>query len=143
MVCYGSGLRGGAGEGLESALRISIRQAHDGAGDAAAEELPIKGLANGLAGASSQREPMAMSAPAAMAAKRPCASSMGAGEIGVSEHRPPLEGVEDAVAHTVALAVVAGLARLGVGFGKGTDDFGGLSVAEPSSTAMTSALQPR
>src|ERR1700691_6165736 len=45
-------LRGGAGEGLESALRVGVRQTHYCVGDqveTAAEELAVKRLANGLA----------------------------------------------------------------------------------------------
>jgi hypothetical protein len=59
-------------------LGVGEWQAHDETGDgveATAEELAIEGLALGLA---VFLEPMAMSAPCLMAAKRRSASSMGA-----------------------------------------------------------------
>ena len=126
------GLRGGAGEGLEAALRVSVGQAHDGAGDAveaAAEKLPVKRLADGLAGALEPAGADGDVCAGGDGGEEAFGFFNGRGEIGVGEHDHFAEGVENAVAHTVALAVVAGILEepdLGVVFCEGADDFGGL-----------------
>ncbi len=126
------GLRGGAGEGLEAALRVSVGKAHDGAGDAvetAAEKLPIERLANGLAGALEPAGTDGDVGAGGDGGEETVGLLNGRGEIGVGEHDHFTERVKNAVAHAVALAVIAGILEqpdLGVGFGEGADDFGGL-----------------
>ena len=70
-----------------------------------------------------------MSAPAAIAANKPSASSMGADRSASVNMYHLAEGVENAIAHAVALASVAGILQQphlrGVG-GKGADHLGGL-----------------
>jgi len=106
------GLRGGAGEGFEAALRVSVRQAHDGAGDGvetSAEELTVERLANGLARA---LEPAGTDGDVGSrgdGGDEAVGFLDGRGEIGVSEHDHFSKGVENAVADAVTLSMIAGI----------------------------------
>src|SRR5580692_6896090 len=98
-------LRGGAGEGFEAALRVGVGQTHDEAGDAveaAAEELAVEGLADGLAGALEPAGADGDVCAGGDGGEEAVGFLNGRGEIGVGEHDHFAEGVEDAVAHAVA-----------------------------------------
>ena len=78
---------------------------------------------------SSQREPMAMSAPVGDGGEEAVGFLNGRGEIGVSEHDDFSEGVEKAVADAVTLSTIAGIlehADFRVFSGKVVYDGGGL-----------------
>ena len=126
------GLRGGAGEGFKAALRVGVRQAHDGAGDGvetSAEELAVERLANGLARALKPAGADGDVGAGGDGGKEAVGFFDGRGEIGVSEHDDFAEGVENAVAHAVTLSMIAGVlehADFRVFGGKGAYDLGGL-----------------
>ncbi len=97
--------------------------------EAAAEKLPVKRLANGLARALQPAGADGDVGAGGDGGKQALGLLDGRGEIGVGEHHHFAEGVENAVAHAVALAAVAGILEQpdlgGVG-GKGADHLGGL-----------------
>ena len=95
---------------------------------------------------SSQREPMAMSAPAGDGGEEAVGFLDGRGKIGVGEHDHFSEGVEDAVADAVALCRGcrdSGAGGLRGGFWAKARTISAVWSREPSSTTTTSAFQPR
>ena len=106
------GLRGGAGEGLEAALRIGKVQPHDDAGDgveAAAEELAVERLAMGLAAAFKPARADGDVRARGDGGKEPLGLLDGRRQVGVGEHDHFAERLQHAGAHAVALAAVAGI----------------------------------
>ena len=104
------GLRGGAGEGFEAALRVGIGQTHDGAGDgieAAAEELAVERLANGLARALEPAGADGDVSSGGDGGDETVRFLNGRGEVGVSEHDPFSERVKNAVADAITLSMIA------------------------------------
>ena len=93
---------------------------------------------------SSQREPMAMSAPPAMRGKQALRLLDGRREIGVGEHHHFAEGLENAIAHAIAFAAVAGILEqphLGSAGSEGPhqlQQFGRASRRRPRSPRQTS-----
>jgi len=119
------GLRGGAGEGLESTLRIGKAEPHDAAGDGietAPEKLPVEGLAMGLAAALKPAGADGDVSTLGNGVKEAFRLLDGRREVRIREHDHLSQGLEDAEAHTVALAAVGGVldeANLGGMGGKG------------------------
>ena len=136
-------------EGLEAALRVGEGQAHDGAGDrveTAAEELAVERLANGLARALKPAGADGDVGAVGDGGEEAFGFFHGRGEIGVSEHDDLAEGLQQAVAHAVALAVVAGILEAAglLGRWRQTREPCRRSRSrEPSLTTTTSADQPR
>ena len=97
-------------EGLETALRVFVRQAHDGAGDpveTAAEELAIERLVNCLAGAVHPARTDGNVGAVADGVEEALGFFHRGGEIGVGEHDDIAGGLQETVADRVAFAAVA------------------------------------
>jgi hypothetical protein len=128
------GLRGGTGKGLESALRVGVRQTHDGMGDhieTAAKELAVKRLANGLARALKPARADGDVCAAGDGGKKPVGFLDWSREIGIGKHDHLAERVENAVAHAVTFAAIAGILKhpdfWGIG-SEGTNDISSVVV---------------
>ena len=125
-------LRGGARKGLEAALGVGEGQTHDRMGDhveAAAEELAVERLADGLARAFEPARANGDVGSAGDGGKKAVGFFDGGGEICVGKHDHFAEGVENAIAHAVALSTIARIlehAELGGVGGEGLDDLGSL-----------------
>jgi hypothetical protein len=128
------GLRGGAGEGLESALCVGVREPHDGMGDqveTTAEELAVERLSNGLARALEPARADGDVGAAGDGGKKPVGFLDWSREIGIGKHDYLAERVKNAVAHAVTFAAIAGIlehADFGRILGEGTNDFSSVVV---------------
>ena len=142
------GLGGGAVEGFEAALGVGEGQAHDHARDpveAAAEELAVERLVDGLAAAVEPAGADGDVGAVVDGGEEALGFFDGRGEVGVGEHDDIAGGLEDAVADAVALAAVAGVleeAEVGV-CGHQRWTMAAVLSEEPSSTTRTSAFQLR
>ena len=106
------GLRGGAGKGLEAALGIGKAQPHDHAGDgveAAAEKLPVKRLAMGLAAFFQPSGADGDIRAGGDGGKEPLRLLDGRRQVGVGEHDHFAPRLQHSGAHAIALAAVAGV----------------------------------
>ena len=105
-------LGGWPGKGFEAALGVLEGQAHDSAGDpveTAAEELAVKRLVNGLAGAVHPAGTDGDIGAVVDGGDKALGLLHGGGQVGVGEHDDVASGLEETVSDGVAFPAVAGV----------------------------------
>ena len=97
-------------EGLEAALGVFERQAHHAAGnaiEAAAKDLAVERLLNGLAGAIHPAGAYGNVSAGVNGGEKAVGLFHGCGEVGVSEHNDVARGLQETIADGVAFAAIA------------------------------------
>lgn len=108
------GLRGRPSKSLEAALRIGKGEPHNHAAygvKAAAEELPVEGLAVGLAAGGEPARADCNVGTGCNSRKKALCFVDGGGQVGVGEHDDVAQGMKNAVADGISFAAIAGILK--------------------------------